>query len=173
MLLFFVFALGVHCLGQGSTKTSISEGIKTDVGSDCKDWEEINLKTVTFCLPKEIKQVKVRCIDTPCFSFRSENSELDIEISDSTTWDSYGRQLPSFTYKYITVEGVSLAAMWFYEKEQYGYKYVYGARFLIDKSTNYAAAMILRFKDIKDKDTAERIFTSVRLKPKVENKDRK
>jgi len=157
---------------QQKTKSSEEIEVAKPINPDeYKDWQKIETKCFSIYAPKELKQKKVKCIDSAfCDDFVSENLVLGVDINVDAGYATFEKEYPSYSEKYIWIDG-AFAWIWSYE-DKGEYKYNSGVIYRFREDSNYRIGVYLYSKDTNIKEMAEKIFRSIKFnyKPTAKTK---
>lgn len=150
-------------------KSQQTTSSKTANKKDLIEWQEIKLKGVSICLPKEFELKKVQGIDLSYDGYKDDDIELKIYTSKQAPIPIiYSKSTFKTESKYIN--GI-YTWIWQNVEEDNDYKYVKGARFFIENKIDgeviviYVATNAVTKKDYME-ELADKIFSSIKVKSK-------
>lgn len=173
---FFLFLIAIGFVGvvqaQIDRKNNIKqvEEIKPFNINEYKQWQKINLGEISFYASKEIKIGKRQGIDSPYWTYTSNDLTLSVYAGPYSPKPGGEKRLPSYSDKIVYIDKV-LAWVWFYEEEKEQLKYAASARFMFQEtkngitklSDNRAFTIVLFSRNPNINEVAEKIFASVRF----------
>lgn len=147
---------------KGKNESKTVECKKCDLADGYDDYIQIESKKFSFCIPNELKEKKIQCVDSFCKKFESERMVLVIDTDPNAGIPVLEKTYLSYTEESILIDSRKVW-LWYFEQDQ-EYKYVSGANFWSEKQKYYDFGTALLYKDSDQKKTAEKIIKSFRFK---------
>src|SRR4030095_3645858 len=73
--------------------------------NDRDQWRTVSLSSMELCLPSYLQKVPVKCFEGGCYRFAGKDISLDIELHNPSGRPSWEKLDPSYTEKFIEVNG--------------------------------------------------------------------
>lgn len=136
---------------------------KCSLSDNYENFDEIEFKDFTLCIPRELKKEKVlKCIDGGCNTFESEEMILDIDLSPDAGIPVLERTYLTYQEEHIQISNKKVW-LWSFEQD-YKYKYIFGANFHSGNNKYSDLGLVVVYKDSNQKDIVKKIIKSVIFK---------
>lgn len=162
IFLLFLGAVNISAQDLPTTKSEITKDKKCSLADSYNDFIQIEYKKFSFCIPIDLKEQNVKCIDSFCKEFKNEKMILTIDADPNAGIPVLERTNLSYQENTILVDNRKVW-LWYFEQD-HEYKYLSGANFWSEKHDYYDLGMFLSYKDLNQKETVEKIIKSVRFK---------
>lgn len=142
------------------------EVVKKRNKKNYEDWKKVELSNLSFYMPNELTQEATNCFDSACYTFKSENLFLSIDISSAVGYPSTQKRYASFTEKFVWIDG-AYGSIWYFEENKENdpiYKYKSGVVFRFPKNKDYKIGMSVFSKKEDINEIGEKIFKSAKFK---------
>ena len=165
----FIFSIVFSCYGQKTTEPNQNlirdQVVKAENNQNsCKEWKRIELGKFSFFAPEIVKMEKKVGVDLSAWTYEDKDIQITIYSgSRSPTAGGTVQRLPSYKQKKLWIDNIS-TIIWFYDEEQFPYKYTSAARYYVENTAaGDAITIYVRSSQSDSEWIAEKIFDSVKF----------